>query len=166
MVGVAPDRPLFVAYSAHCGGAWRWWKDARVSPLTSPWVHPLVAVAEGSHANYPHAGAQSPNWTSCAGLPDGMEAALTYAANVRERTDYAWQWYPARRSLARADALPMSFPGRWGLNDRSVLANFAHHPTSRSGKGPKTPTLQPLWIDPLRTVFCNQYWDGPVRLRC
>jgi hypothetical protein len=166
IVGLAPDRPLFVAYSAHCGGTWRWWKDIRVSAVSSPWSHPLVASAEGSHANYPTAGPRSPNWTSCAGMPDGTAEALSFASNIRERTDYAWLWYPKHLIPVNASELPMSFPGTWGLNDRSVLENFSHHPASPSGGGPKTPTLQPLWRNPVPTVFCNRYWHGPKKLRC
>ena len=164
MVGLAPARPLFVAYSAHCGGHWLPWDRIRVSPISTPRTHPLVAVAEGSHANYPRAGPQTPNWESCTGMPAGAADVLTYAANVRERTDYDRQWYPDRLIQARADRLPMSFPGTWGQNDRSVLENFAHHRTSKSGGGPKSPPLQPLWADPVRTVFCNRYWKGTASL--
>jgi lysophospholipase L1-like esterase len=168
MVGVGRNRPLFVAYSAHCGGTWLPWNRIRMSALSAPYTHPLVAVAEGSHANYPTAGPQSPNFTSCSRIPDGTLKALSYAGNIRERTAYDWQWYPDQFALVGDKDPPMSFPGHWGLHDRSVLENFAHHPPGPSGGGPKTPRLQPLWADPLRTVFCNQYWHGPrgVRVRC
>jgi hypothetical protein len=161
VVGLSDRAPLFVGYSAHCGGEWKPWNRVRAAPISSPRTHPLVAVAEGSHANYAVAGPQTPNWTSCSRMPNRLADALTYAANIRERTDYAREWFPDRLIPASGDTLPMSFPGTWGRNDRSVLENFAHHPTSESGGGPKSPPLQPLWARPVRTIFCNPYWDGP-----
>jgi lysophospholipase L1-like esterase len=168
MVGVAEDRPLFVAYSAHCGGEWRYWEDVRVAPISSPRTHPLVAVAEGSHANYAKAGPRTPNWTSCSGIGDGVADALTYAANVRERTDYAWRWYPDRLIPAWRTKQPMSFPGRWGMNDRTVFESLSHHPIKEKeqsrAQGPKSPPLQNLYRSPIRTVFCNPHWRGPTNL--
>jgi hypothetical protein len=53
-------RPLWAAYSAHCGGSWLPW-----SAVPRDGDHPLVWVAHGSHANYPNRRARSPNWASC-----------------------------------------------------------------------------------------------------
>jgi hypothetical protein len=164
-VGVGDEQPLFVAYSAHCGGQWRWWEDVRVSPLTTPETHPLVAVGEGSHGNYSTADPRIPDWTSCSQLPSGLAASLSYTANIRERTDYAWQWYPNALIPVRADRPPMSFPGHWGLNDTSFIQNFAHH-LHEYGEGPKSPPLQALWRSPLKTIFCGRYWHGPAERKC
>jgi hypothetical protein len=38
-----------------------------------------------------------------------------------------------------------------------------HRFTTKSGGGPKSPPLQPLWQEPIKTIFCNRYWDGPER---
>jgi hypothetical protein len=160
MVGLSDDDPLFVAYSAHCGGSWRGWKGVDVAATQRPWTHPLVAVAEGSQANYPKADQRrAPDWAACAGVPPGSAALVSYAGNVRDRTDYAWEWYP--EELIRADARrpPMSFPGTWGANDRTALENFRTQRLGKEGKGPRTPSLQPLWQRPVRTVFCDSHWE-------
>jgi hypothetical protein len=172
-VGLGDEGPLFVGYSEHCGGIWVPWKRVRVSeyadPSTgkraagSPLLHPLVAVAEGSHANYPRADQHfAPNWKSCTGLPDGMLTSLSYATHIRERTDYARQWYPKDPStdlvLVHSYEAPMSFPGTWGDHDVSVIQNFVKHKVPNSGNGPQSPPRQVLWFDTLDTVFCNRYW--------
>jgi len=46
--------PLGVSYSAHQGRRWSTW-----SAQSTSGTHPIVYVARGSHANYPHAGSYS-----------------------------------------------------------------------------------------------------------
>ncbi len=152
-------RPLFVADSAHCAGSWRPWGDIEASTLPpGPRVHPLVAVAEGSHANYPAAAQKrSPDWAHCAGAPAGVTTAISFASNIRDKTEYGWPWYPSRLILVDARTPPMNFPGTWGADDRTTLRNFRSNPLGKPGLGPKTPTLQGLWQDPVRTVFCGRY---------
>jgi hypothetical protein len=156
-VGLGPgDSPLFVAYSAHCGGTWRRWDDAKHSGS-----HPLVAVANGSQANYPDAGdKRPPDWTSCKRLPRGIGTLLSYAANVRDRTSDDWQWGAEKLMPVTEKAPPMNFPGSWGGNDITQFKN-ARSFTSRPGGGPASPPLQPLWQDPVKTIFCDRYWHGP-----
>jgi hypothetical protein len=71
VVGLARDRPLFVAYSAHCGGTWERWSEietlARPGEAGARATHPLVAVARGSHANYLHAWSGRPPTGRAAG---------------------------------------------------------------------------------------------------
>ena len=44
---------------------------------------------------------------------------------------------------------PMTFPGIWGGRERIEVG-----PTGRAlGFSPPTPTLQPLWRNPLATIF-------------
>ena len=66
-IGLGKKRPLYAAYSAHCGGNWRDWDDVRVSDVPrEPRLHPIVAVAEGSHANYFETqDRRSPDWAGC-----------------------------------------------------------------------------------------------------
>lgn len=155
------DRPLFVGYSAHCGGSWRPWRDVEATTrLPGPRTHPLVAVALGSHANYPLASEErSPDWASCSKkLPSGTATALSYASNIRDRTEYGWLWYPSPRGWreARAGEPPMSFPGYWGADGEILLRNFQAHLLATEA-APKTPSLQSAWREPVRTIFCGSY---------
>jgi lysophospholipase L1-like esterase len=154
-------RPLFVADSAHCAGSWRPWKDIEASTLLpGPRVHPLIAVAEGSHANYPDPDQKrSPDWASCAGAPAGVTTAISFASNIRDKTEYGWLWYPPPGGWlpANSHTQPMDFPGTWGADDRTTLRNFKSNPLGDPRPGPKTPTLQPLWREPVKTIFCGKY---------
>ena len=159
-VGLSNTRPLFVAYSEHCSGTWVWWPQAEISESASVIgrTHPLVGVGRGSHANYPEANqARSPDWTHCAGLPAGMSTLLSYASNIRDRTEYRWLWHQPARGLILVDATtpPMSYPGSWGGHDETVLQNFEENDIALDGPGPLTPPLQWLWKQPLLKIFCN-----------
>jgi len=157
------NRPLFVADSAHCAGSWRYWNEVEASTrVPGPRTHPLVAVAEGSHANYPDANQKrSPDWASCAGAPEGAATALSFASNIRDKTEFGWLWYPPPNGWIRAgaDKPPMSFPGFWGTEEHAVLRTFRSNPIG-DGEAPKTPTLQPLWQEPVNFIFCRRY-RGP-----
>jgi len=154
-------RPLFIADSAHCAGSWRSWREVEASTrLAGPRTHPLVAVAEGSHANYINAGEKrAPDWASCAGAPAGMTTALSYASNLRDRTGYGWFWFPPADGWisAGADRPPMNFPGRWGAPGDIVLRNLKANPLVDSEAAPATPSLQPVWREPVETIFCGTY---------
>jgi hypothetical protein len=150
------NRPLFVAYSAHCGGTWRRWNDTHRFG-----THPLVAVAKGSQANYSEAGAvRPPDFTSCKRLPRGIGTLLAFAANVRDVTSDDWQWGAAKVLRVTENDWPMSFPGTWGAHDVTEFENLRTF-TSRAGGGPASPPLQVLWQEPVRTIFCDRYWNGP-----
>jgi hypothetical protein len=160
MVGLSSTQPLFVAYSEHCGGIWRSWKDIDAAASQRPWTHPLVAVAEGSQANYPKADQRrSPDWAGCAGVPPGTATLISYASNVRDRTDYGPEWTPAELIRGDEKKPPMSFPGTWGANDRTSLENLRSLRLGKEGSGPRSPPLQPLWQQPVRTVFCSEHWE-------
>jgi hypothetical protein len=149
-VGLSGGEPLFVAYSAHCGGQWLAWprvpavrnKDREEFILeslaaqypdqaddvrsvieagrTEP-THPAVMVAEGSQGNYPATSdIRVPDWTSC---PVGhtLGDVVAAAAAVRERVDVAVEVVPAEVFLAGVESLPMDFGGHWGLNSRQRL---------------------------------------------
>ncbi len=153
-------RPLFLADSAHCGGSWvAWGKIEASTRLPGPRTHPLVAVAKGSHANYQNAGEKrAPDWASCAKGPEGVTTAISYASNIRDQTGYGWLWYPPADGWLRATPkqAPMSFPGHWGADDRTILRNFKTN-VLHKGKAPKTPSLQGLWREPVRSIFCGGY---------
>jgi hypothetical protein len=162
-IGLSDRRPLFTAYSAHCGGTWKPWKAIEVSDKFPEPTHPLVAVAEGSHANYPRADQKrTPDPAHCQGIPAGTTALLSYASNIRDKTEYGWQWYPSDGGwhMADASALPMSFPGYWGADESTTLVGFFKSSTLGEGRGPKTPSQQPLWESPITKIFCGNY-SGP-----
>lgn len=54
----------------------------------------------------------------------------------------------------------MNFPGSWGDHDMTEFKNL-HRFATKSGGGPKSPPLQSLWQQPVKTIFCDRYWDGP-----
>lgn len=160
-LGLSSEKPLFAAYSAHCGGTWKAWNEIEVSTkLPGPRIHPLVAIAQGSHANYPKADQRrSPDPVGCATKSlSGTSTALTFASNIRDKTEYGWEWYPASDGWleAGAEAPPMSFQGNWGENESTELVNFKHNHLA-SGKAPLTPSLQPLWERPVNFIFCERY---------
>ena len=159
-VGLDDDGPLYVAYSSHCGGTWSAWDDIRVADNEQPRLHPLVAVAEGSQANYRAAEARrAPDWAKCAGLPAEALTLVSYAANLRDQTDSTSSWTPREHVLVHATTQPMRFLGRWAPDSRTTLENARDG--LRLGKdtpGPATPTLQPLWSRPLTTIFGGGTW--------
>jgi hypothetical protein len=159
-IGLDDAGPLFVAYSEHCGGTWSEWGDIRVANTMRPRLHPLVAVAEGSQANYRVAEERrAPDWGKCAGVPANTLTLVSYASNIRDRTDSKWSWTPAEHVLVTSETPPMSFLGRWAPFSRTTLENFRKGQSlGKDQAGPATPTLQPLWREPMRTIFGNANW--------
>jgi hypothetical protein len=84
---------------------------------------------------------------------------VSYASNIRDKTEYGWQWYPAGNDfiLVDADTPPMTFPGTWGAHDQTTLVNFKSRGIGKEGRGPRTPTLQGLWQRPVFSIFCGRY---------
>jgi hypothetical protein len=160
-IGFSATEPLFVAYSAHCGGRWLEWDDIQVaddSSLSSA-THPLVAVAEGSHANYDDShNRRPPDWATCMGMEGSAFEALTYVWGIEDVTGDHYRLLPTDVRLVDGRDPPMSFPGTWGGNDHTRLRNARSFQIGEEGAGPKTPTLQPLWIDPITTIFCSEQW--------
>ena len=165
-IGLGKKRPLFAAYSAHCGGNWRDWDDVRVSHVPGePRLHPIVAVAEGSHANYFETqDRRSPDWAGCANrLPDGAATLISYASNIRDETEDGQTWRPLGNQLIilKRHTRPMSFVGTWGEDTRTFLTNRRPHKLQVTPGGPATPSLQLLWTDPFLAIFHSEHWHGP-----
>ncbi len=185
-VGLDGDHaPVFVAYSAHCGGTWRPWSHARVvsgTTRTSVVVtndpaeasHPLVAVALGSHANYPTPGEREPDWAACgAEAGSGAEGpgarpglrALSYAANAREGT-------PATGPLQLLEPLPVaearrivSLPWYWG-HDVRIRVLGGHLKVEQGEHGPSSPAFhREIYNCPLHTIFGGEIDEEDVH-RC
>ena len=121
-------------------------------------LHPLVAVALGSHANYARAAERrASDWGSCADVSRKATAALTYTWNVRDRTSPDYELRPAHVTVVREDQGPTSFAGRWSASDTTMLQN-ARTRTLASGGGPTSPALKSLWTTPLWTIFRGGNW--------
>ncbi|HET9153659.1 MAG TPA: hypothetical protein VFN85_06060 [Solirubrobacterales bacterium] len=159
-IGLSNEEPLFVAYSAHCAGSWVPWEEAEISDRLGGRTHPVVAVAEGSHANYPYADQKrAPDWAGCQGAPQGTTTLLSYASNIRDKTEYGWEWYPADGGIHLVSEAepPMSFPGYWGASEDTTLYGFFKTTRLGEGHGPETPSEQPLWRTPVTKIFCGNY---------
>jgi hypothetical protein len=162
-VGLSSDGPLWVAYSAHCAGSYADWKQVRVASEPTH-RHPLVAVAVGSQANYRVAKeSRVPNFAECSGITQDRIKLLSYAANIRDRTDDATTWAPAPADLRLVDArtAPMSFRGTWSPWARMVLENLRKSiRLGPDGAGPASPPLQPLWQRPMNAIFGGGAWKA------
>jgi hypothetical protein len=164
-VGLSDQGPVFVAYSAHCAGTWYRWDaaEARSGVLftgdePNVALHPLVAVALGSHANYVDAAAKrASDWSSCAHVSRKATAALTYTWNIRDRTSADYELRPAKVIVVKDGQEPTSFAGRWSASDRTTLENERTR-TLAQGAGPTSPALKPLWTTPLWEIFRAGGW--------
>lgn len=170
-VGLANDGPLFVAYSSHCGGRWYHWSDVEVVRALrdgTSWnfaaeafaSHPLVAVAEGSHANYLKSwNGRTPDWLACRpGIPVQV-TATSYLWNLREKTSDERRLIPAQVQLVRGREPAIAFPGYWGAGDSIVLTNFRSH-RFPVGRSPTSPRLKRFWTHPLDIIFCSESWGN------
>jgi hypothetical protein len=159
-VAFSPARvPLWVAYTAHCGGVVKQWSDVRVFDGT----HPYVFVAKGSHANYPTEAPQTPDWLGCAGRAQHSGRAAEFLdslANIREqvRPDDTG----VLPTVVMADTQPLiTAPLWWGTVDTSVLSPpVISAKTLAMGTGPESPGCKPLWRAPIATVYCDRRWDA------
>jgi hypothetical protein len=164
-VGLSAHGPAFVAYSAHCAGTWYPWRsvEARTAALfpgdvQGKALHPLVAVALGSHANYARAAQRrASDWGSCTHVSREATATLTYTWNVRDRTSADFELRPAKVLVVTANHGPTSFAGRWSAADTTTLRNATPHMLA-SGAGPTSPGLKSLWATPLWTIFRSGDW--------
>jgi hypothetical protein len=175
MVGVSKTSPLFVAYSAHCGGEVRQWADTATASDDGNRTRPAVWVARGSHANYPDPNPREPDFTSCARADPRQKKLLgflAFAANLRETLpDSFVRQEPAVRAPIDARTPPFGFPGRWAETDAmafgstwqgaSIPPDRGHVPRNKPA-GPQTPTCKRIWRDPLAVLACDRYWgeDG------
>lgn len=161
-IGLSHDRPLWVAYSAHCAGSFADWGEIRVAESDHRRLRPLVAVADGSQANYRAAEeSRVPNFAECSGIPEDRLTLASYAANIRDRTDDSTLWEPTADDLTLVDAEtpPMSFPGRWAPYNRMTLQNLRKaQALGDQTEGPASPPLQALWQTPMRTIFGGGAW--------
>jgi hypothetical protein len=165
-VGMSADRPLFVDWSAHCAGEWKPFAGSTlVADPGGGRTHPVSWVALGSHANLPTPVTARPRWWNCdprvatfvhqrvqavigavavAALGSRLDDALGILDRPGSGTPQA---FPL--ALVKRTSWPMTFPGIWGGRERMEVG-----PAGRAlSWSPPTPTLQPLWRNPLATIF-------------
>lgn len=169
-VGLSKNGPLFAAYSQHCGGRWYPWGRIEAAGTPGPnrqWaklgrgLHPLVAVGEGSHANYLDSWTgRAPPWGGCRKISSATVDSISYAWNLRDRTgDWATQ-IPAEVLVVDKNTPPMSYGGLWGENETITLDNLRRpRLVIETGDAPESPPNHALWKDPLRTIFHNAQWE-------
>jgi hypothetical protein len=173
IVGFSNSQPLFVGYSQHCGGQWlRWQKINIVRQVDPSWqyfrqagdgnFHPLIAVAEGSHANYPKAwSGRAPPWGSCgAHVSRETSDALSYAWNLRDKTGDTTAITPTAIVIAKPSNPITSLPAHWGPTDSLRLVNFRKpdRHLQKTGVGPSSPAAHAIWSNPVNEIFCNPEW--------
>jgi hypothetical protein len=177
-VAVAVDRraaPLYVAYSAHCTGTWRPWSEAASVAVDGrrvlvggskkdPASHPLVIVADGSHANYATPGTREPDWTSCT-KASGFGPALrwlTFVLAAREETpDLGPFQVPDVAREAETDDIAQR-PLWWGDGGSEQLARIR---LGSSDHGPPSPVYQQPWKNPTEVIFGTS-WDCDAGVGC
>jgi hypothetical protein len=160
----ASPRPLFAAYSSHCGGSWRPWAQVPVVAAT----HPKVYVALGSHANYFRAGSITSRPFQCKyrklgrGLAGWVKSALDVVTRVVDRTGTDRELRPEALggNVTKLVELPTPAPrwthfaGSWsegnlvestGTRVRSLFLD----------DGPRTPSFT---ANNLRTIFTDERW--------
>lgn len=165
-VGFGPEGPLFVAYSAHCGGVWRPWVGTSVVPsadAAQAGAHPVAVVGAGSQAMYPGTRADvNPDWGSCLQAGGAKLSLLTIGLNVEENVGATHTVVSDAEDIALVDEhrFPMSVPARWGERNGEIafFSEFGKRIGGRPEKGPPTPTHQPGWASPLHRIFCTDSW--------
>ena len=145
--------PQFVGYSQHCLGQTRAWST---TPLLG--THPIVHVADGSHANYFTAGTH-PIDIRCIPPP---AIAFLLANHLPLPDDHAFDGgevagprgaggtFTHIRQVEDGHPSWMSFPGSWGETQ------YFHAPapigTVPFGSSPQGPAYHAVWANPLGTM--------------
>jgi hypothetical protein len=169
-------RPAEVAYSEHCYGS-------RLPADRVRWAggtHPVVYVADGSHANYPRpvdvpvrqlrcSLGLTPRYLGVAGLfyspaVDGsrLEIPFGYASGLRDHTTAGPPGAPLPLLALSAAPEITGFAGHWGLdNDLSPLGIGR----LASSAGPPAPQTQDAWVHPFAAMLCSERWLSPPGTR-
>ena len=105
-------RPTVCAYSAHFGGHWLPWSEvekvnAELKQVAGS-THPVVYVANGSHANYFYGPAQYHTAPELVTL-----AAMHLKKNKRGLVDYTTSFEDGARYLVEAKLIPLADDDRW-----------------------------------------------------
>jgi hypothetical protein len=165
-IGFGPRGPLFVGYSAHCGGSWRPWEKVEIERPSKGAIgaHPAVLVGAGSQAMYPGESTKiNPDWAGCLPIGGAELSLLTVGLNIRENVGAKYLARSGRKDIqiVTEKGFPMSVPARWGASngDLRYESEFGKRMGGRRNEsGPLTPTHQALWARPLYQIFCTSKW--------
>ncbi len=140
-----------------------------LDPL-GPNLHTLVAHAEGSHAMYfePEDGRNPDVGCLYQDLSNRLRAT-TYALNFRDRTADSVRMLLTTVSGNEAERV-LGFPAYWAPGEEYVLETpFRDWKQPRGTptlpQGPKAPSANAVFRDPVLTIFCTEAWNygGPGR---
>ena len=114
-------QPIVCACSAHHGGHWLAWPDVekandRKEPLPYG-THPIVYVANGSHANYFYGSGLY------ATAPPLIRMAVEFGRNSRPLVDYTTSLEDGERCLVEARLIPPAEEGLWSGDWRWLNQN-------------------------------------------
>jgi hypothetical protein len=165
--------PVEVAFSEHCIGTVLPWSLVEIGRGST---HPLVFVAQGSHANYPRPidapvrqlicslGIKPPRYLGVGDLffesslrGAAAEVPVDYILGIRDETGEtapptAYRLQP----FSRTDAVE-TFHGEWGLDDNLTLFGIG----LSGGPAARSPSDQPPWKHPGQSMLCNSNWFSP-----
>ncbi|WP_157591845.1 hypothetical protein [Solirubrobacter soli] len=159
-IGFSDTEPLFLALSAHCAGTWLPWKDVRIAEAATG-AHPLVAVAQGSQANYHDNSVDIPsNWLRCKGLGSKTLDLANLAYKIRDRTGDSTTLPLDVEVFDKADP-EMDFAGWWGLHNVTWFETAFHrrYNMTKETQGPESPARKADWLDPVSLIFCDPRWQ-------
>ena len=155
MDGVAA--PTLCAYSAHLGGHWLPWgrveKADANAERTTLGTHPVVYVANGSHANYFYGSGMFVT------APPFVDMAAKLLKKNRRLVDYTASWEDGSKHLVSADVMPdssnktwtnewrwLNQEGRWGSPGEFLDLEFG----DSGPHGP--PQAEDRWDSPFRWI--------------
>jgi hypothetical protein len=172
VVGVAAhgSKPLFVGYSHHCFGGWSWFNDPRLRVVHTGrgTAHPVLYVADGSHAMYTEPGAPNVDLAHCA-LGVSLRSHLAGIGRLRDHTvpradaraaraaaTHREERTPARPVWIGATSPWAIFDQPWGEGEE------IYTPVSGwrvDALGPAGPVFQGVtWTKPVYTILCSGGW--------
>ncbi|MCH8988056.1 MAG: hypothetical protein IIA92_04535 [Chloroflexi bacterium] len=150
-------KPTVCAYSAHMGGHWLPWPQVKKAgddlEVEDNGTHPVVYVANGSHANYFYGPAMYPT------APPLAAMAADLLKSNRRLVDYTTSWEEGARHLVQAKIIPpddvnwtddwrwLNQKGRWGSPGKWFDLEFGDsgpHGPSQAGDRWEFPFR---WID-------------------
>ena len=159
--------PIFVGYSHHCFGGWKLFSDPELQTFHG---HPVLFVADGSHAVYASPGNPAVKFLHCA-VGAGLQSAVN-AVDLHDHTvdaaDASNAAHAAEQETLGAQTRPVMiwmrrgapwwrFDSPWGegeaVNYRGVWYRDADGPLGPAHQGA-------TWSNPIFTILCSGAWTN------